>query len=177
MQILNVPASPPPSPSFSYLAFCKLWTHLHKRVICFDIKALSWYDSYPVILVLLLLQRSLLLHSAATGAICCWKAVLHFLQDPCLFHLPCVTVDFSVSPSPFPCSILPRTPPPAMEMNSVLWIWGWRWGLQQISNPACKRASWLLAKTLQVLSSQPAFLSAITWPWIPRQRNVHAFFF
>lgn len=80
-------------------------------------------------------------------------------------------------PFPFPSPILLLTPPPAMEMNSVLWIWGWRWGLQQISSPACKTASWLAANILQVLSSQPEFLSAITWPWIPRQRNVHAFFF
>lgn len=60
-------------------------------------------------------------------------------------------------------------------MNSVLWIYGWRWGLQRISSAACKTASWTAAKILQVLSSQPEFLLGTTWPWIPRQRNVHAF--
>lgn len=34
--------------------------------------------------------------------------------------------------------------------------------LQQISSPARKTASWLPASVLQVLSSQPEFLSAIT---------------
>lgn len=62
-------------------------------------------------------------------------------------------------------------------MNSVQWMWGWRWGLQQISNAACKTASWPVANILQVLSSQPEFLLGTTWPWIPRQRNVHAFSF
>ena len=51
-------------------------------------------------------------------------AVLHFLQEWAFsfFHVPCVTVDLSVSPSLFPSPILLLTPPPAMEMNSVLWI-------------------------------------------------------
>lgn len=107
-------------------------------------------------------------------------AILHFLQDLSVFFFffffffMCLVLQWT---SPFPSPILLLTPPPAMEMNSVLWIWGWRWGLKQISSPACKTASWLAANILQVLSSQPEFLSAITWPWIPRQRNVHAFFF
>lgn len=86
------------------------------------------------------------------------------------------TVD-SVAPLLSPSPILLVTHPPCMEMNSVLWIWGWRWGLQRISSPACKTTFLARCHVLQVLSSQPEFLLAITWPWIPDKEMFMLSFF
>lgn len=164
---------------FFHLAYRKLWCFFYTKSDLFWHQSLrsNMMASFES-LVLLFLQRR---------RHCGWKGYcrLTLLQDPSLprslffFFSMCLVLQWTSPSLPlcFPSPILLLTPPPAMEMNSVLWIWGWRWGLQQISSPACKTASWPAAHILQVLSSQPEFLSAITWPWIPRQRNVHAFFF
>lgn len=168
MQILSLPV------------FCTFLIGHIASINSSGIKVLSWGVIWCIALSFGCVLVLLLLHVSAARRTWWLKGLLPsctFSRIPLFFRVPCVTVDFSVSPSLFPSPILLLTPPPAMEMNFVLWIWGWRWGLQQISNPACKTASWLAANVLQVLSSQPEFLSAITWPWIPRQRNVHAFFF